>query len=321
MKRLLIALLASLPCWSQISNPVLGYFPDGGRIRIALGMPAASAVQPAVSLDASDPSRKFARIAVSPRQDYVLASAADSGEVSLFRPGQRSGQALTRLAGAGLSPDTISFSPGGGVAVLWFAATTRAQIFKGLPDAPEMREIDATFLAISPFSLAVSDDAEWLAGAWPGGVYAFGPHGEVTVSPVEGPARSVAFFHGTHDLAVANAQGVFAVLDAGGRAEVRSLFAAVETTLDPMALALTARNQRVVLAESSGRIISIEIQSGSVTFADCGCAPEGLDRVSRSAFRLTGLKERAFKLFDADTGEVLYSPLTEGEADGEEARQ
>ena len=43
---------------------------------------------------------------------------------------------------------------------------------------------------------------------------------------------------------------------------------------------------------------------------DCGCAPEGLFALGRNSFRLTSLRFGAFKLFDADTGEVLFAPLT-----------
>ena len=52
-------------------------------------------------------------------------------------------------------------------------------------DPPAGRVVSGSLMGSAPGALAVSDDGNWLAGVWPGGVYAFGPYGEVNRLPVE----------------------------------------------------------------------------------------------------------------------------------------
>jgi hypothetical protein len=299
---ILISLLAAAPAWAQLSAPVLGYIPDGTRLRAVHGIPAAAAVMPVL-----DSGREFRRAAISARQDYVLASAADSGELAIVRPGQ----GVSVLIGAYLSPDLIVLSPNGSAAALYFSANHHFQIVKGLPDSPEIREVDATFLGEAPAALTISDDAQWLVGAWALGVHAFGPHGEVNRLPLDDSATALAFFHASHDLAAATARGVYTITDVGGRNLVGRL---VATSDAPLYAAVTSTNRRVILASASGRITSLALNpddpdAGAPSTADCACTPEGLFAMGHNAFRLNGLSFGAFKLFDADTGEVLFAPL------------
>jgi hypothetical protein len=296
MRRLTLLSLLALPMWAQVGPPVLGYLPDGARLRPVHGIPAAAAVLPAL-----DAGREFARAAVSPKQDFVLASAADNGEVLIARPGQ----GMKSITGASASPDAIVVSPSGTAAALWYSSNHHVQIVKGLPDAPEVRDIDATFLNDAPAALAVSDDAEWLAGAWALGLHAFGPHGEVNRVQIDESATALAFFHGSHDLAAATGQGVYTISDAGGRNLVNRV---LPVTAAASYAAVVSNNRRVILATTSGQVTSLDLDTGATAAVDCACAPEGLFPMGR-AFRLTGLSFGAFKLFDADTGEVLFAPL------------
>jgi len=314
------ALLAISTLSAQVGAPVLGYVPDGGHLRPVQGIAAASAVMPALD------SREFARAAVSPRQDYALAALADTGEVAVMRPGG----AVRTLSGVNVSPDAIALSPNGSAAALYYAGTRHFQIIKGLPDtAPDsgnVREIDATFLGGAPAAFAISDDADWLAGAWALGVYAFGPHGEVNRLPLDDSATALAFFHASHNLALATATGFYTVADVGGRNLVGvPMPTAVPITAVPINdarfVALTVNNRRAIVAGASGQITAFDLDTGTSLTTDCACTPEGLFAMGRNAFRLNSLKFGAFKLFDADTGEVLFAPLSAQEAAAEGARQ
>jgi hypothetical protein len=289
---------------AQVGAPQLGWVPDGSRIRPVYGIPIAAAVGAAVPAD-----QDFSRIAASPARDYVLVSAASTGVVFVYTPDN----GLTPLEGAGGAPDFLVLSPRGSAAALWFSSINQVQVVTGLPYAPAIRQLDASFLGSAPDALAVSDDGTWLAGAWPVGLYAFGPNGEVNRLPIEDRVAALAFFQGTHDLTTASAAGLQMVTGVGGFAVVSSLLASLDASLQPVAVAATSDNRTVVLADRGGAVTAVDIGSGAATTSDCGCRPEGLfgmgPGIGPSAFRLTGLRDGAFKLFDAARGEILFAPL------------
>jgi hypothetical protein len=79
--------------------------------------------------------------------------------------------------------------------------------------------------------------------------------------------------------------------------------------LDAMAVAAASGNHKLVVADPRGRIMQLDLDSGDVVQAECGCHPMGLFPMGRSAFRLNGLETGAFQLFDSDSGQVLAAPL------------
>jgi hypothetical protein len=224
--------------------------------------------------------------------------------VSIYTPEN----GLVPLQGAGGAPDLVVLSPRGTAAALWFFSINQVQLVTGLPDAPAIRQVDASFLGSSPGALALSDDGSWFAGTWPAGVYAFGPNGEINRLPV-GNVVALAFFQGTHDLAAAGAAGVQMVTGVDGFAAVSSLLASADSSLQPVAVAATSDNRTVVLADASGSMTAVDVGSGGAIASDCGCQPEGLFGMGPSAFRVTGLENGAFKLFDAARGEILFVPV------------
>ena len=289
----MLLLAAVRSAYGQIGAPQLGWVPDSGHIRPVYGIPSAAAVGAAVIAD-----QTFARIAAS--RDYVLVSAADTGIVSTFKPEI----GLTPLEAAGNAPDSIVVSPQGSSAALWFASSNQIQVVTGLPASPAIRVVDASFLGTNPSALAVSDDGAWIAGAWDSGVYAFGPSGEVNRLPIEDAVAALAFFPGKHDLAVASSSLVV-VTGIGGFAIVSPL----ASISGAAAIAVALDGRSVIAANAGGSITVVQIESGAATTVDCGCTPEGLNGLSLSAFRLTGVEGGAFKLFDTATGEVLFAPL------------
>lgn len=307
--------LSISPAFAQVGAPQLGWVPDGTRIRPVYGIPAAAAVGDPVPAD-----QDFSQIAASPARDYVLVAAADTGTVSLYT-GQHG---LVPIAGAGSAPDSAVLSPRGSSAALWFSSlnssNNQMQVITGLPDAPSVRQLDASFLGSAPGALAISDDGTWVAGTWTSAettsVYAFGPNGKVSRLPVEG-ATALAFFPGTHDLAAAGAFGLQKVTGVDGFAVASSLFTpAASSQLVAVAVAATSDSRTLVLADQSGSVTAIDIASGAARASDCGCQPLGLFGMGPSAFRLTGLAGGAFKLFNAGSGEILFVPLALTETTG-----
>jgi hypothetical protein len=228
---------------------------------------------------------------------------------------------LIPLDGAGGAPDFLILSPRGSAAALWFSSINQVQLVTGLPDAPAIRQIDASFLGSAPDAIAISDDGAWFAGAWPGGVYAFGPNGEVTRVPIEDHVAAIAFLAGKHDVVAAGAAGLSLVTGVESFAIVANLLAPADSSLQPVAVAATFDNRTIVLADLSGAVTAFDITSGAATTSDCGCQPEGLFGIGPSAFRLTSVRNGAFQLFDAAGGEILFTPLALDQAQSEGAAQ
>jgi len=284
---------------AQIDVPQLGWVPDGTRIRPVYGIPASA------SIGATLATQDFMRVAASASRNYVLVCATDTGIVSVYQPDT----GLTPVYGAGIAPDSIVLSPGGSSAALWFNSINQVQIVTGLPEAPSIRQLDASFLGSSPDALALSDDGAWLAGTWTTGVYAFGPNGEVNRLPLEDRVTALGFFPGTHDIAAASTAGLLRVTGVGSFVQVSNLAAFADSSPPTAAIAVTQDNRVVIAVDRSGFITAVQIESGAAATIDCGCSPEGLFAMGPSAFRLTGLQGGSFKLFDAALGEVLFAPL------------
>jgi hypothetical protein len=242
-------------------------------------------------------------MAVSPRQDFAIVWTTDSGSVFVASPDGT----MIPIPGAGSAPDRVFLSPHGSSAVLWFASIGRLQIVTGLPGSPAIRNADATFLNAYPHALAVSDDGQFAAGAFPDGIWTFGAQSQAARLPFDERASALAFFGGRQDLAIATATQIFSITGVGGQATVSKLFEG--SRMAPVGLALSADNQTAVVPEASGRLISVDLASGSASPFDCGCAPEGVFSMGHSLFRFTGLTGAVFKVFDASTGDVFFVPL------------
>jgi hypothetical protein len=297
--------IASTAAWAQVAAPLLGFLPDSGHIRPVNGIPASASIGPALNFGGVE----FLQTAISPHQDFALVSAADTGTVLLASPDGTTAP----LAGVSASPDAIVMSPLGSAAVLWFASPRLLEIVSGLPGSPVVRQVNATFLSGAsssdvPASMAVSDDGAWGAGAWSSGVWGFGPNGEVRSLLTGDRAFALAFFPGREDLAAATRSEIDSIADVGGSAAISTLYTAPNPQA-PSGLGISADNQRLVMADRAGGILTLNLSSGSTLQMNCGCAPEGVFSMGASLFRISGLTGSVFRVFDAAAGAVFLAPL------------
>jgi hypothetical protein len=299
MRTILLCTFLSGAMWAQVSGPLIGYVPDGPRIRPMRGLPGAGAIGSAFSSN-----RNFSHIAISPQQNFAVATAADTGELLVVVPGV----SQTTVTGAAANPDMLILSPGGTSAALWFPLNGHLQIVSGLPGAPSVRTIDASFLNASPLALAVSDDGRWSAGLFPAGVYAFGPNAEVLALQADPGVVALSFFHNRHDLAMATSARATSITDIGGATQGPSvLYDYSAQPLSPRAIGVSFDNQRVIVADSGGTLLNVV--SGNADLVQCGCFPTTLSGLGGSLFRLNGISQKSeLKLFDASSGAVLIVP-------------
>jgi hypothetical protein len=292
---------------AQVRGPVMGYLSDSGALRTLYGIPAAGWVGDAVT-----PDRPLSRIEVSPDQSRALAIAADTGALNLLTPATG---ATAHVNGAASGADRIVFSPSGTAAALWFSASDRIQVVSGLAAAPSVRDIDASFLGADPAGLAVSDDGQWVAGAWSSSVYAFGPDGRASALPVAGPAEALCFFHGRADVAVITATQVVIISDMGGAVVPNVIYTKPDDPANTGPVEVVAGfaasfdNRYLAIAGNLGYLATFDLTAGTSVGANCNCSPDGLEGLGGSLFRLTGLNDGALKVFDASTNDVWFVPL------------
>jgi hypothetical protein len=305
MRTYIFSTLLCAAAYAQIGAPVLGYLPDGTGIRTMYGIPGAGAIASLLPT-----GRTFAQSAVSPRQNFVLAVAADNGDVLLYTPSSGS---LTPLLAAA-NPDMILLSPSGSSAALWYPLTGQLQILSGLPSSPALRSIDASFLNASPLALAVSDDGQWAAGLWSVGAYAFGPSAQVVPLQTDPGVVALSFFHGNHALALAAGNRATSIADVSASTQISVLFDYSSQSLSPRAIGASFDNAHVVVADASGKLVNITASTGAASIVDCGCSPTGLYGLGNGVFRLngTGFQKNGIrtelKLFDAAAGNVFVVP-------------
>ncbi len=292
---------------AQVQGPVIGYLPDNGGLRTLYGIPAAGWVGDAVPTD-----RALSLIEISPDESRGLAIDAATGALMLLAPATG---VTTNVSGAAAGADRIVFSPSGTAAALWFSASGHIQVISGLAAVPSVRDVDASSIGGDPTGLAVSDDGQWVAGAWPSGVYSFGLSGTAAVLPVAGPAEALCFFHGRADVAVITASQVVIITDIGGAVVPNVLYskpadsgsgAPAEVALG---FAVSFDNRYLSIASNLGSLATFDLTAGSSAGGNCNCTPTGLAGMGGSVYRLTGLNGTAVKVFDASTNDVWFVPL------------
>jgi len=271
-----LVLAAAATLSAQIAAPLLGWLPEGAQIRRMNGLPAAATLGATANV-----GHLLAHTAVSPIQDYVLASDAGTGEVMLIVPG-----GSTATLDTPVHPDQIAVSPRGSSAILWFSGAAQFEILSGLPAAPSMRQIGASFLNTGLSAIAVSDDGQWIAAASSAGVYQWGPDALPHQLYGGSDAAALAFFTGNSELAIATSTQLLSVVgSAAGAGSATSVL--YQGSFSPAGLAASFDNREIVLADQSGTIYSVNAATHAPSTADCQCHPNGVFGLGGAVFRLT----------------------------------
>lgn len=319
MRQVAIFIALAGAAWAQVQGPVMGYLPDGGTLRTMSGIPAAGFVGVAIT-----PGGVFSRIEISPDQTQALAVAADTGAVMLYTIASG---ASVPVQGAASAPDRIVFSPSGTAAGLWNSSTRHFQLLNRVSAAPAIQDIDFSFTLSDPTSVAVSDDGQWMVGAWPFSTYAVGPSGYAIVLPVGGAAEAVCFFHGRNDVAAITASQVTLISDIAGAVTPNVIWnkpddppPADPATATPVqvavGLATSFDNRYLSVAGNLGALSTFDLAAGTGVGLNCACAPASLYGMGGALFRLTSLTDGVVKVFDASTNDVWFVPLAVTAATG-----
>src|SRR5882724_3878412 len=154
-------LAASVTAFSaSLEGPRMGmvFDPSMRALRPILGIPGAALMGEPLKT-----SLDLRRVAISPRQDYALASHGEHNEVVVLHF-DRVPLASTPVPGARRGPEQLVFSPGGHVAAIRYKDGNRIQVLAGLPASPKVVEELYLSAGALPSALAVGDDNTVLAG-------------------------------------------------------------------------------------------------------------------------------------------------------------
>lgn len=311
--------------FGQIETPTLGLVPDNGVLRKMSGIPAAGSIGAPLASSSPlgiieiSPARE-----ISPAQSFALATDSVNGVVMLLRiAGNSVAVSATPIEGVETQVGKIVFSPNGKTAALWQSEKRTLDVLTGLPDTIRVRSVPAGSWGGAPLSFAVSDDGSWLAGAWPSGVFAFGPGGEVNLLPSAGTPQAVAFFHGRPDVAIMTDTQVLTLTHTSNDLITTELWhkpadMPADAAQIATGLALSADNQRLTITGSAGGIYTIDLSNRTGTYSVCDCKTTGLAGLGGTLYRISSLENGSLKLYDAATGDVLFVPIANGTEGGQQ---
>ncbi len=304
MRRLCLLFATTAAAWAQLNGPMLGWTPDGSRVRPMYGLVGASTLG-----DPIDIGRDLSRIAPSPSGDYVIATAADDGEALLIVNG-----IATPLNGVSAGALGITATPPRivrGVLVLFRTFSDR--VWAALA-RPRFATSTPASLRISPLPFAVSDDGQSLAASWPDGAWLF--HGsdaaplltEDRIDAIAFPPRQSTLLAATSQGVVSISNGVSTTLYSWSRK------GPARRPLSPLAIssavgiASSSDSQHIVMANHAGYVLNLNLSDGTSSLSRCDCAPEGVFGLGAAAFRLTSPSTGAAKIFDASTNSTSVVP-------------
>ena len=295
MKTLTLALLIASTALAQanpgsIGGPVLGLaFDRASRsIRPLHGVPGSSIL--GLSLDAEGPLVEAAAAG-----DYAVAIDADGTAVLVSANGRQP------LPGSAKGASRVVTSPRGSAVALYFAASATAQIYTGMPDAPQ--SVRTVVLDSAPVELALSDDGLTLLESSRNGregeaVYAYTAGQPSQILHRARRVSAMAFVPGTSNVLIAEGEGVRLVSPAFGVQTVD------DTSLDVVAVAASSDGARLFSAMRDGNIAIHDLRSSTAATVSCGCAPGVLARLRGNAvFRLNEVGDGPLWLLDGDSPE------------------
>ena len=241
---------------ASIASPVVGYFwsqTDG----IAPIEGVAGAAHVGHALSATD------RVALPPGQAYAWMESP--GGVWFLVLDEVHGQrtVVSDTVAAATGSDTISFSPNGSVAVLYFRSSSQVQIVSGLPDSPQ-----GTVRFRAPQSdcgaLAVADDAATVLLACGGNLYSAAAD-RVWRPAIPGQVAAAAFLPGSSD-ALAIMTGDAAVYGVSLDSRNLGVRAQLPNGMnDPVSLAVSSDGRFALAIDGDGNAAQLDLATSQAT--------------------------------------------------------
>ncbi|HKX00280.1 MAG TPA: hypothetical protein VJN43_21245 [Bryobacteraceae bacterium] len=292
-------MLAGLAAAATLEGPHMGVVFDARTkaLRPILGMPGSATVGDALKLNF-----ELDQAAVSPLQDYVLATVAGSRQVMVVRPDRRPVVA-TALQGADASPDQIQLSAHGSAALLYHADRNRIQVVTGLPDAAKVSgELILSAYQV-PSTLAVADDGHTVLAGVEGTVYLVTPNGEVPILTGLRKITAMSLGAGRTALVADGAKNrIYRISDVSGPAEAIILGDFRDGIDGPSAVAISDDGNRGFVANGrSGTVAMLDLRGQSpIEKIACHCKPTGLDRLAgNGVYRLTEPSDKPMWVLEA----------------------
>ena len=272
---------------NTIEGPRMGFvFDHAARsVRPILGIPGAATLGKPV-----ESGLDLRKIAISPMQDYLLATEGEHNQVVVLAT-SRAPLVAVAVQGADRGPDQLSISAGGTAAALYYKGGNHVLVITGLPAAPRISERLYLSAGQAPSALAISDDGQTLLAGIADSVYWVSPSGEVPV--LRGLHKIVSIALGSNHTALV-ADGV-----ANQIHRIQNVTTAVEPDVvagpkqgiaTPVAVAMSQDGKRAFVANSkSGTVAILDLHAkAELAQLSCQCTPTGLDRLAGAdVFRLT----------------------------------
>jgi len=283
--------ISGFPQTAEVRGPVLGHVVDQGSsgVRPVFGIAGAANVGARIDFGFA-----VQRAVVSSYGEFVLGVRSQDGVVVAVHT-STSPVIVDEFPQLRANPDRLIVSDHGRAAGLYYAETSTVIVVTGFPaPAYVSRELDLSRFSGDLDALAISDGGDLL---WSTGIgadaalYFAASSGEPRFLLDAGRRATLAFANDGHHGVVADPQRkellvMRNIRESGTRIDRWSSRDGID---QPVGVALDGANH-VLVANSSGSIVDVDIDSAMTVITDCGCSPTTIEALDTHAtFRLTEL--------------------------------
>ena len=292
---------AAQPSSSQVTGPVLGLVKDpSSQLRPVIGVPGASFLGLPIPIDSS-----LQLLAISPHENYVLASRPDTGETVLVTSLFDTPVSSTLTGASGVASAVLS--PTGTSALLESSDGATWLVVTGLPDSPAIAwQTNVSSLSQSPVAAAVSDNGSAVLASVPtdsgASVYLFtSGNGPVDIMDL-GQFGGVAFVPLKTDALIADAVAnqVQLIQDVTGAPTASIIADSNAGVATPVDIAASEDGSRIFIANTQpASVLLLDSRANGPVSISCDCTPAAFGRLARnSVFSLTSPAKGAFWVLD-----------------------